>query len=538
MMRRTLPLIALSLFACNGGDEPPPGVNPSMDIPTEWQSRESAIVLRLTDASSTSTPVRRAFGDLFNGDPTDPSSQPIDPMQLLMRGSAKDDAGNWLPPEAGLSVAEALAGTAMEQAAAFKERVIDGGDDFSEEEAVDACGNPMLMTVLTPEAASVVLDDTSEIWPESCASPECEPASGAWDVALGERRYDGMIDMVINILPSVATDPTTPGVWGQLTALFFTRETPGEAMVPLFANMRRIQVNLTNVWELDREYADSIGSREIYRFPHRSRTLGMADIFVYAEGYEHAEDYWALQGLDESRVAFGLEDGMPLGVDFTADLGSDLVRATNRSGLLAQALSDTLNYQIGASLACPGVRESAWVRQGPVEFFLCPDGDVQTCVAVHDMDEGACQFPVEPEAELFDPDPIVFDRIDTLGATVNVPASDLPVYLTSTAPSGTVDVVIDVTEDSALYLKDATAVQAITGPAGPALLPTAVPNEHCTDSGIAKLPVGAEWTPGTYTLTFDLTNSTLLDDEGLGDEPVTDYVTWLYFTNVQAWVPN
>ncbi|MCB9691775.1 MAG: hypothetical protein H6736_08170 [Alphaproteobacteria bacterium] len=537
MNRTLLPLTALLFLGCKGGDPPPDvGVDPAVEIPDHWNSLDGRVVMRLTNASSTDTSVRRALGSIFNGDPLDPSKPPVDPMQLLMRGAPKDPGtGAWMPPIAGLSEAEQLAGSAVDQALAFKNRIADADGSFTPEEAVDACGNPLLMTVLTPEALATVMPEVvgGEPWPSSCASPDgCAPEVGTWDVAIGERRPDGMIDMVLNVLPVFDTDPVQPGVFGPLTALFFTAQTPGLPMVPLFANMRRMQINLTNVWQLHSEYTDPRGTAEVYVFPHRARRMDMADIFVFPEGYDRGEDYWAAMGYEESLVPFGVDEAMAVGVDQTAAGGRELVDITKANPLLAPTLGDLLNYQIGASLACPGVKEPAWIKEGPLEFFFCPDGDIGPCLARNDMDEGACMFVEEPEPTPLDLFPPAFVRYDTAAGVVPVPAANLPAFLSSAGPSGTAQVQIEVTADSALYVFDPLAITAATGPTNqPVTLPTPVVNDHCTEGPTQKLDVGTAWPPGTYTLTVDLTAAVL-------DETDATYNTWFYFTNTAAWMPN
>lgn len=530
-----LPLLALGGSACDGEPDVVIPADPSIELPVEWNAREARIVMRLTDASSTSTEVRRALGILFNGNPIDPTDDGIDPMQLLMRGAPKDPVtGAWLPPETGLSVADAVAGTALEQAALFKERVLDAEDPLSPAEAVDACGNPMFMAIVTPEALDTVIPGATELpaWPSSCASTECEPKTGSWDVALGERNFDGMIDMVVNILPSVAVDPVQPGVWGQLSALFLTGATPGEAMVPLFLNMRRLQINLTNVWELDSEYVDPAGRREVYKFPHRERVLTQADIFVFAEGHDKAEDVWEQDNAGVS-LPFGLAEANPVGVDFTALAGEALVERTNGSELLSPALSDALNYQIAASLACPGPRETAYVQQGPLELFICPDGDIANCIARNDMDEGACLFPTEPVFDPFDPASFLSPRVTFARYAVSgsplIPASNVPAYLTG-ATTGQIQ--IEVGPESAFYTMG-EIVTAATGPHGPVVLPESVPNSHCEDTPSQRYNVGDEWPAGTYTLTVDLS-------AGIVDPDSTDGTanTWFYYTSPTAWIPN
>lgn len=537
MTRSLLPLLVLGIISCRGGGGPTgaPAADPSLDLDMEWQSTKGRLLMRLTDTTSTSTEVRRALGSIFNGDPNDPTKNGVDPMQLLMRGAEKDEAGAWVVPEAA-SDAELLAGTGLQQALAFKSRVLDADGTFSAEEAVDACGNPVYMSLVTPEALAAVVPDAPglEVWPESCGSPEgCEPETGTWDVAIGERRADGMIDMVVNILPVFDTDPTTPGVWGNLTALFFTEENPGQLMIPLFANMDRLQINMINVWQHHQDYANPTGSHELYQFPHRERTLDLADIFVYPDPYADAEDYWEVHGTGET-IPFGLEEGgSAVGVDTSAALGRELLQVTNRSAQLSQALTDIVNYTLSASLACPGVQEDAWIKEGPVEFFVCADGDVDVCVARQDRHEGACQFLAEPTYDLFDftSPQVTFPRVDAQAGTGTVAAANLPTLLEGSAPA---QITITVDEESVLYVKSAAI---LTSPVE-ATLPEPETNPHCEDSGLLRYDLGTAWTPGTYTLTVDLTAGELPDDTGVGEEEPGQPTTWFYYTDTDAWMPN
>lgn len=540
MTRAILPLLALATIGCRGGSDPTgtTGGTPALDLDMEWQANPGRIVMRLTDASSTDTEVRRALGRLFNGVDGDPSRPGIDPLQLLMRGASKDGT-SWKAPESAPD-ADLLAGTSLEQALAFKNRVVDADDVFSSEEAVDACGNPVHMTLVTPEALATVMPEapTTDLWPSSCAAPEgCEPVTGTWDVAIGERRADGMIDMVLNVLPVFETDPATPGVWGNLTALFFTERNLGLAAVPLFANMRRVQVNLTNVWQLHREFSNPNGNHEVYIFPHRARTLDLADIFVFAESYDKAEDFWAAEG-HETSIPYGLEEGgNPVGVDTTAVNGLDVVALTNRDPMLPTALTDLVNYTLSASLACPDVREDAWLREGPIEFFLCADGDVDRCVAREDMHEAACLYPTEPTPDAFDPFPPNFPRVDAQSGSATVPPSDLPHYLDGSQPD--TQITITVNADSSLYLKSDSVLTGVVG--GGVTLPSPTTNSHCAESGMLRYDLGSAWPAGTYTLTVDLSAGEV-DDPGTGGtggetEPAIP-ATWFYYTDISTWVPN
>ena len=108
MRRFHAPLVLLSLFAaCKGGsgsDLPPGSTIRQVEIPSEWQAADSAVVLRLTNSSTASTEVKRALNEIFN-DPVNP----IDGVDFLMRRPEKDDNGDYLPVDTSLSTAELLA---------------------------------------------------------------------------------------------------------------------------------------------------------------------------------------------------------------------------------------------------------------------------------------------------------------------------------------------------------------------------------------------------------------------------------------------
>lgn len=547
-MRHSFLLLTLILASCgkdkSDGNNQPLLVGP-LDIPSEWEARESAVVLRLTNASTTSTEVRRALNEMFN-DPLDP----VDAMDFVMRNPERDPAtGALVPVDAGASPTELLGGSSLEQLTAYKAQVVDGGGQpFDRAQAVDACGNEMIAALLPPGALAEVFGGASSlpIWPSSCPDDACETASfGIWDVALGEMRFDGMIDMVINVMPNVQTDPLTPGAWGHLSAFFLSNNNPGFLAAPLFANVRRAQVNLTGVWQLDRAYADPMGLREVYRFPHRTRTLDTADIFVYLEGYAKGDEYWrASGGPAVSALPFGFEQSAVAALDVTAPAGNEIASLTRYDEMVLQIFSDLVTYQLGAALACPNVSESAYFRQGPVEFFLCPDIDVPTCMAREDMEEAACTLQAETPFDPFNPfvPPIVFPRVEIVAPTtaVPLPADRLPHYLAYTAPTAQVEVELAVTPDSVLYLLSEQRALGAIGPNGqPIALPAPIVDTHCADDGVRRFNVGETWPAGTYRVQLDFTEGL----PGAPDALVFDalglegprYLLWAYHTSVPAW---
>ena len=66
--------------------------------------------------------------------------------------------------------------------------------------------------------------------------------------------------------------------------------------------------------------------------------------------------------------------------------------------------------------------------------------------------QGACSFLEEPQASIFDPSAVQFDRVEITapGVTVPVIANQLPVFLSTPIQTGTVEIQLNVTEDSVL----------------------------------------------------------------------------------------
>lgn len=541
--RALAPLLLVLTLSCKGdgkGGNAPPRA-PTLDIPEQWQSKEAAIVMRITNGTTTSTEVRRALNELANGSFTDPTDKGIDPLHLLMRAPETDANGQILEPDSTLSTAEKLAGSSVEQAVAFREKVIDGGGvPFAREEAKDTCGNEMIMSVLSPHAIQAAIPQGAqdqEFWPASCPDGlDCQTIDpGSWDIALGEQRYDGMIDMVVNLFPDVKAEPVKPAAFGHLTALFLSDNNPGTLIAPLVANMRRVQINMTGVWELEAAYVDPIGYRELYKFPHKSRELTIADVFVFMEGNPKGDEYWQNKFPNEELLPQGLSTDQPLAIDVTATAGAKIATATGTGDEFSTVMYDALAYQIGAAIACPAVRETAWVRKGPVEFFMCPEVDIDTCVATEDLKEGACQFEFEPEPTILDPFPEGFTRTPIApGAPVPVLPSKLPTYLQIPVAVGTTEIQVNVAEGSSLFMRDASRVlsaRSADGTNTPAVLPIAEGNDHCEDSAVQKLALGDNWAPGIYILTVDIATGTDMEFDDLSGESLL----WFYFSSLDAW---
>ncbi len=270
--------------------------------------------------------------------------------------------------------------------------------------------------------------------------------------------------------------------------------------------------------------------------------MTQADIFVYMEGYSDSDKYWEAEGYGDSPLPFGAEDTSAVMIDTSNLAGQALAQGAGTDGTALQMFTDMFTYQVGAALACPSVREGAWVRNGPVEFFLCPEGEVEACVAREDLEEAACAFPTEPEFDIFDPQPVVeFPRL-VVTSPSDVPVlleAQTPTYLQSPVAGLDLSFQIEVTEDSVLYTRGQRLVSAISATNIPADLPVPIGNGHCPEDIIQRFDVGQEWDPGTYTVTVSLDE----DPDGIpnsGDELEiddlgTDNLLWLYYSSVSTW---
>lgn len=405
-MRRSLfPLLAVMLLGCpdeedksgQTGQKKPPA-SKTMEFPDEWQSRATTVAIRITNSTSTSTPTRRALTRIFN--------QRLDVGDMIMRGGLKlDPNGNVIKPGSGSDTTtvpdqhpEMLGGSAVDQARAVLERVdIDKEDLFPEGAAVDACGNPQLAAFLTPDVLQhVVPGDPTDllIWPEEACgnAKDCNTLrSGVWDVGLSEMRYDGMLDLIIQVAPNTKGKHTLPAVWGHLVGYFLTENNPGFARVPLFANIRQVSISILGLLESTKMYFDPMGYREVYVFPHTERALSRSDVMVTLVGHDKCKDLWGM--FFDHEMPFGCELALPLTLEMTT-AGSSI-----KSGFMPggdpknlQQVVDTFIHQIGAGVSCPSVDEGAWIHEPPVEIFLCPDGNVDMCIAREDAEDFACAY--------------------------------------------------------------------------------------------------------------------------------------------------
>jgi hypothetical protein len=536
-------LLLLAMTACKGnsGNNSGPQGPPlqEIEIPEKWSSNEASVVLRLTNSGTASTETKRALNTIFN----DPEGE-IDPIDFLMRRPERDDAGNLVAPDSSKPIPDLLAGTSIEQLEAYRQRIVDGsGAPFSREEAVDSCGNEIVMTTVSPHVMQEVFSAPEDlpVWPASCPDGiDCNTAeAGAFDVGMTEVRFDGMVDMVVNVFPDLQVSPPQPGLWGHFNVFFPSTNNPGFPALSMFANIRRIQVNILGLWQLDRAYVDPMGVREVFRFPHRARTLTQGDVLVFAEPYEQTEEYWAASpyGVDNP-VPVGSDLKAPLLLDVTSEVGAAVEPAITAESMLLDQLGKAFQYQIAAGVSCPTVEETAYLREGPVEFFLCPDIDIGTCIATEDMEEAACAFENEIPFDPFNPfaQPVTFPRIEITSPAdqPNVPTGQLPVYLSSPVEGFEATVLLDVDEDSVLYMYNPERIvsAALNTTGLPVELPAPQGNSHCIDKPVQRFDIGSAWGPGTYELSvsFEAGADLLTDVDG-------NSLVWLYYSSIPTWVP-
>ncbi len=543
MRRHSAPLLLLlaitSTSACkgNGGNGAPPPGPPLQDleIPEKWASNEASVVLRLTNSGTAETETKRALNTIFN----DPEGQ-IDPIDFIMRRPERDDDGNLVAPDSGKPIPDLMAGTSLEQLEAYRQRIIDGsGSPFTREEAVDSCGNEIVMTTVSPHVMQEVLSGPEDLpfWPASCPDGlDCNTAeAGNFDVGMTEVRFDGLVDMVVNVFPDLSVSPPQPGLWGHFNVFFPSTNNPGFNALSMFANIRRIQVNILGLWQLDRAYVDPMGTREVFRFPHRARTLTQADVLVFAEPYEQTEEYWAASPYGDQPMPVGSDLKAPMLLDITSEVGATVEPAITPESLLLDQIGKAFQYQIASGVSCPTVTETAYLREGPVEFFLCPDIDIGECMATEDMEEAACAFENEIPFDPFNPTalPVSFPRYvaQSPDSGFVIPPGQTPVYVGSIASaSATFDIEVD--EDSVLYMYNPERIVSATSATGlPVTLPAPQSNSHCVEKAVQRFDIGTEWDPGTYTLSVDFAP---------GPDLVTDtdgsFLVWMYYSSVPTWV--
>jgi hypothetical protein len=361
-----------------------------LKLPDRYNAGEAVVLVRFDGGWTPSDyRVHRTLSRMFR-------DQIQDPTLAMLRGS-------WGSTEAGATEAGALGGSAVDQVAALIARVKGGLGLFPEEVAQDRCGNPMVAAFVTPEALASAAGGLVEL-PDVLSADACGGAggcdtqqTGTWDVILSDARDDGMVDAFIQMYPAVTRQ--LPAYLGHLVGFFLTDNNPGYWQIPLFAAVEKVQVSITGLVQkhasyVDRHYADP---REVYRFPHMERVLARNDLSVTLLGDPLCDVHHDQSFNGELPLGCNLEDGRDLALQL--DRGTPLADAVLRDVLSGgtdtkplEKATEALQYQIGAFLACPTFEDSLWVRRDNIELMVCPDGDLDTCMGFHDMEQAGCDI--------------------------------------------------------------------------------------------------------------------------------------------------
>ncbi len=532
-------LVALVWTGCYSDDEEPvedpfPSVE-TVTLGADVQSAEPAVVMRFTNGSTLDTEIYTALNVLAN--------ERLDLGDLLMRGGLpKDNAGVEIVP-----AVPNIAGSSPEQVA----QLVAGGPTNAAD-AVDACGNPMVAAFITPDMAQHVgLGTGADVFPGGCDGPDCDTLQwGTIEVVPSAVRFDGLMDMVFN----VHSDPISgaPALFGHLLGFMLTGVDPGFTEVPLVLSVDKAQLLMFNMWQQQKVYEhQGVGTRQVMAMPSVGRTVERAAELLLTLGpRSEAEclDTWTTEV--GGTPPYGCEPGLPLLIDRTAPAGAELYSTYLRDGTdpsAIESVKNILEYQLQASLACPapGIGHNVWVKEGPVELFLCPTGDLDLCLAAEDMEEYACRpvqqtlgvtFPVSQteaielaaqqvplvlrsfQAYL---DNLLVDDDSGLVGTTN-PLDDPPL------PFAGANVVLEITvdADTVIYLRedDLARVETLSGPTGADLVwPEAIVDSHCEEEPAFRFDVGAQWDPGVYTLEIPW-----LNDDADFTISVTSVPSWVF----------
>ncbi|MCA9491174.1 MAG: hypothetical protein KC621_14690 [Myxococcales bacterium] len=509
MRRALLPLVLLT--ACGGGgtDEPQTTATP-VEVPEDAIGGAPVLVLRTTNGATIDPLVYADLNRLFN--------EKLDLTSLLMRGGLRtDDQGQPITPPA-----PDLAGTAVEQVAAFAEtgQLVPG--------AVDSCGNPLIASFTTPSMVTEAGGDLGDLEPSFCGGGACDAIQhGTIEVVLSNVRFDGMLDVVININRDPLT--RTPALWGTLIGTFLSERNPGFLQVPVMLHAEQFQFGLFNTLQRVKTYVHpGVGSREVIVLPHADRPFTQREMLVtWIPGSgQDCVDRWNEEHAEIP--PYGCAEAEAIGIDRTAG-GFGIYKTYTNDGSnpsVLASIQNALSWQLQTGAVCAPVGEkSVYIREGKVELFTCPTslGDVDTCLATQDMEEYACN-PVEETEDVLEPD----------GATPIPLVEQREPYVLRYDPllpfSGQVELEITVDDDTVLYIPTdaigrggAERLTSILGPAGPVELPTAIKDEHCEEDPAFRYDVGGVWPAGVYTVTTEMSAA----DEDLYIH-VTSLDTWKF----------
>lgn len=513
------PLLALVLLGCpkdKDVEEPDIPVSaPTVEFPDSWNSRETAIAMRLTNASPSQSAVTRALNTVLN--------ERIDLEALMMRGGAPVTAeGDYMNVDVNKPIADRIAGTAAEQINAWFTSDA-SNEPIEREAALDDCGNEMIAAFISPDMLKYALPGEAVIerdeWTLACADdPDCNDTQvGSINASFGELRFDGLLDMQVQINPRIKP-ARTPAFWGHWYAYYLTDNNPGAQAVSAMFNVGKAQISALGLWEIDRSYVDEYGLRELYKFPHQAREITKQDLIVALEGSPGCEKYYDAQGYDSETMPFGCAAGTAMLLDRDSDEGATAYRRYSAGGqdaTFTSQLTDSVTHQIGAALACPAVGEAQYIKEGPLELFLCPDGDLSSCIGFHDMEQGACDWQTEAGNPLGAP--VTFREVFVESPTIAsfVEATRYP-YEVSVSPAAQVPVTsarlqFAVTAQTIVYVQDVsriTRLDNVNTPGNPQVvtLPSLSANSHCETEDVKRMDIGEALPSGNYAFTVDFTN--------------------------------
>lgn len=532
--RSVVPLLPLLLLACPN-EETTDTKNTqvdfiAMDLPAGVTSGEPVIALRVTNTTLPTSEAHAALSNIFNNE--------IRLQDMIMRGGMpRDEFGELILPLGAGGAASApgmhadmLAATSPEQVRALQERMeVDDADPegFPAGQAVDACGNPMLASFVTPDVmqhAATGAPSDLEAWPQACAAlgNACDTSFyGTIDVSFSEVRFDGMMDMVVSVKPIVSSTPALPALFGHWLAYFLADGNyPGFREIPLVANMWEMVFAVQNMWSTIGVYTDGKGAREVYGFPHAARPVSNNEMIVALIGQEEADCIANYEARFDGEQPFGCDARQPFVVDRNpSDGGGSFVVNTYMAGGTDPRHLDQIGqvfaHQARAALACPSVGpEEQWLREGPVEFFLCPEGDIPGCIARQDMEDFAC-FPT----------PLTEQYLLPINPQTPMPIGPIRepyiVQTDYTYPYPIARVQLNVNAGTVLYLKEPARLERIidTATSVEIQLPDPVDNTHCEADLVKRYNLGLDWPAANYTIEVSVTEGDL----------------WMNLTNETVW---
>ncbi|MBN2798953.1 MAG: hypothetical protein JXX28_07375 [Deltaproteobacteria bacterium] len=504
LLRRLSPLLLLStglLISC-GEDEDPAGGGSSfgeIEFPKEFQTAATKMAIRLTGVNTTDEVTTKALNDIFNNR--------ISLADMLMRGGLPDD-----PTE----LTGDITGTSPQMLKALS----DNGS-FPVDQGVDSCGNPVIASFITPDVAQYAFSDFSEyeqIWPDACGmDADCDDfKQGVIEVQLTKPRYDGMVDVIMSVHQDVHTNPPTPAMFGHLLGFLPTDNNPGFNQLPIFMNAKSANLMAGGLLEFGWSQGGYYGSQNTYVFPHTARKLSAKDVSVSLLGHELCDSLWNDFYTGEIPYGCDPEGGMtkPLQVETNSSLGGMLyetVFADGEDPTYIDKIADAFTYSMAQSIACPVGAEESWIRQGPVELFLCPSGEIRDCVARQDMEDAGCRATSDAPAGEFEISPLrasapllvpaaapmtLIATDETAGIGEGDPAEGPPYYAAVAGVGGQTLVV---------YASVGFAVLDGTGADKTSQVVELLENTHCEGAGTKRYDLTFP-ANGTYYLSFNLSS--------------------------------